>query len=884
MEKTRFFFSREQEQAELFKVIRSANNSHGVLLYIKGEVGTGKSYLVENFLDGIEDQVIVIRIRGIEYLRNDAFFGLRMLLKSIWRIEDASEENLSVVIERYFNSNVIISFIKPYIKWFLKLPLNEQEQFIVNNLKDSDKQDMALGSVINLIKYISHEKTLVVFIDDLHFLDSSTSVFIRYLSREIKNRRILGIFTSLPEFDLEKELSITRIDEMVLTNFSKSETGEYIAAAEDCEKVEPELLDFLYKRCKGNPLFIFEFMELMRENDFLRKEDNTLTLQTTFSNIPNKVSQIILSRYNNLKTPYKKLLKKGSIFGNEFSDSMLNKMGEDVDLSILLDYLIDKKFIEKTHRLEKKVGAENIYRFCHTTIKDIIYNTMSPNERSIYHKVAGEVFERELSGIANDNLNNMIHHFKEGNVKDKYVTYLLQSAKEKVQDFELSEAESSFMLLLDEGIKSSEVYKGLGDVYYKLEEFKKSLSYYNEIFELSDGDENLTIDTEISRINVLIKLARFNDAHQKIIQVEKLVEDKSKYLEQYLNILDIKGNLMLIQGIFDIAEEYFNESLEIKLKHYGNLHLKVADGYNNLGIIYRKKNKLKLAEEFILKALDIKKEFLGESHPDIADIYNSLALVYWTSNDLEKAEEFMTISIEIKKMIFGEEQISLGKSYINLGALYWKKQNYIEAEDLYKNALRILRNALGGEHPIVGVCYYNLGLLYFITDDLQNAEVNTKKALALCLLVYGEVHPETAKANNTLGLIYLSRNELKEAEILEKQALEIYENIYGHDDNLLVDSIINIAETLTKKSEFDQAKTYLDRAAKLVEKLNEEDYPVYNFRLNYLLSLYYKAKGEDEMLNTSISNVKRVVNEIKSVPLYPMLKKQVKEFLEEYTK
>ncbi|MCK4667774.1 tetratricopeptide repeat protein, partial [Candidatus Dependentiae bacterium] len=457
-----------------------------------------------------------------------------------------------------------------------------------------------------------------------------------------------------------------------------------------------------------------------------------------------------------------------------------------------------------------------------------------------------------------------------------------QSAKEKVQDFELSEAESSFMQLLDEGVKTSEVYKGLGDVYFKLEEYKKALDYYNEIFELSDGDEALTIDSEISRINVLIKLARFNDAQQKIIQVEKLVEDKSVYLKQYINILDIKGNLMLIQGILDIAEEYFNKSLETKLKHYGDLNLKVADSYNNLGIIYRKKNKLKLAEEYILKALDIKKEFLGENHPEIAEVYNSLALVYWTANDLEKAEDFLTISIEIKKMIFGEGQVSLAKGYINLGALYWKKQNYIEAEEFYKNALCILKNAFGEEHSNVAVCYYNLGLLYFITDDLNDAELNTKKALALCLLIYGEVHPETAKANNTLGLIYLSRNELNEAEILEKKALDIYENIYGHDDAFLIDAIINIAETLSKKSEFDQAKEYLDRAAKLIEKLNEEDFPIYYFRLNYLLGLYYKAKGEEDLLSTTISNAKRVVEKIKSVPLYPMLKKQVEEFLEEH--
>ncbi len=882
MEETRFFFGREHEQAELFKVIRSANNSHGILFYIKGEVGTGKTYLVENFLDGIEDQIEIIRIRGIEYLKDDAYFGLRMLLRSIWRIEETSEENLTEVIDNFFNSNVIISFIKPYIKWFLKLPLNEREQFIINNLQDSDKQDMALGSVINLIKYISHEKTLVIFIDDLHFLDRSTSVFIRYLSHEIKNRRILGIFTSLPEFNLEKEFNITRIDEMILTNFTKSETGEYIAASEDCEKVDPKLIDFIYKRCKGNPLFIFEFMALIREKEFLKREDNTLTLQTTFSNIPNKVSQIILSRYNYLKTPYKKLLKKGSIFGNEFSDLMLTKMSGDVDLNIFLDYLVEKKFIEKSQHLAKESEGENIYRFCHTSIRDIIYNTMAPDERSIYHKVAGEVFEREFSGIANDNLNIMIHHFKKGNVKDKYITYLLQSAKEKVQDFELSEAESSFMQLLDEGVKTSEVYKGLGDVYFKLEEYKKALDYYNEIFELSDGDEALTIDSEISRINVLIKLARFNDAQQKIIQVEKLVEDKSVYLKQYINILDIKGNLMLIQGILDIAEEYFNKSLETKLKHYGDLNLKVADSYNNLGIIYRKKNKLKLAEEYILKALDIKKEFLGENHPEIAEVYNSLALVYWTANDLEKAEDFLTISIEIKKMIFGEGQVSLAKGYVNLGALYWKKQNYIEAEEFYKNALCILKNAFGEEHSNVAVCYYNLGLLYFITDDLNDAELNTKKALALCLLIYGEVHPETAKANNTLGLIYLSRNELNEAEILEKKALDIYENIYGHDDAFLIDAIINIAETLSKKSEFDQAKEYLDRAAKLIEKLNEEDFPIYYFRLNYLLGLYYKAKGEEDLLSTTISNAKRVVEKIKSVPLYPMLKKQVEEFLEEH--
>jgi tetratricopeptide (TPR) repeat protein len=66
------------------------------------------------------------------------------------------------------------------------------------------------------------------------------------------------------------------------------------------------------------------------------------------------------------------------------------------------------------------------------------------------------------------------------------------------------------------------------------------------------------------------------------------------------------------KGDFEKAIVYFEKSLEIDLKVYGNFHRSTAITYSKLGDVYTKKNDLIQAKECYDKAYTIYNEVLGQ--------------------------------------------------------------------------------------------------------------------------------------------------------------------------------------------------------------------------------------------------------------------------------
>jgi tetratricopeptide (TPR) repeat protein len=75
---------------------------------------------------------------------------------------------------------------------------------------------------------------------------------------------------------------------------------------------------------------------------------------------------------------------------------------------------------------------------------------------------------------------------------------------------------------------------------------------------------------------------------------------------------------------YDQAEIYYEKSLNILVKVFGQKHPKVGISLYNLADIYRKKGNLDKALEVYEKSRDILVESLGDDHLEVAEVRNCL--------------------------------------------------------------------------------------------------------------------------------------------------------------------------------------------------------------------------------------------------------------------
>ena len=75
---------------------------------------------------------------------------------------------------------------------------------------------------------------------------------------------------------------------------------------------------------------------------------------------------------------------------------------------------------------------------------------------------------------------------------------------------------------------------------------------------------------------------------------------------------------------YEKAEIYYQRSLEILRKVFGDKHPKVAISLYNLADVYRKRASFDQALELYSKSRDILTEALGNDHLEVAEVLNCL--------------------------------------------------------------------------------------------------------------------------------------------------------------------------------------------------------------------------------------------------------------------
>lgn len=349
--------------------------------------------------------------------------------------------------------------------------------------------------------------------------------------------------------------------------------------------------------------------------------------------------------------------------------------------------------------------------------------------------------------------------------------------------------------------------------------------------------EKRSLEQDLVNLFQMAKNSYQNDtAYYYIRKLVELSPDNTDYL-------DLAGEFAN-RGVGRYREslEYYQKSLDLKLKTYGEEHEKVVRAYMLVGNAYQILAQFDKALEYIQKALDTQLKLSGEENYYVAHCYSSMALIYANYFQFDIALEYALKSHNIRVKLYGEDNVEVMNSFRNLGNYYLTLNQPEQAEKCYQKASDILSKLPGEHEKEKAENYMGFAKLYLSMERYDKALEYYPKAIDLYTKMYGPEDLHLAIIYSHLCLIYTNLEQYDTALEYIQKAFDIRQKKTPNHP-WLTQYNQQAAECYIKMGQLDKAIEKMEETAPLLRKTKADmEY------LDLLGSLLHKVGRDEEAL------------------------------------
>ncbi|MEP6973143.1 MAG: AAA family ATPase [Actinomycetota bacterium] len=367
------FVDRRREIALLsdtFERVRERGRAH--LVTLLGEPGIGKTRVVEEFLDGLAEDVTVLSGRTSQFEEQVTFWPLaQMILHAIDQAEDESDGHTLERLRR-----AATAWVGPAdaerVAQRLSLALGLGEEASHENRYHS--ADVRRG-VLAMIEGLASSGSVVLVFEDLHAAEPLLLDLIENLMRDARRLPLLVVCVARWGFLDERPGWAGGLADAVTLWVEPLSTEDAVQLAIEAGDLRHHDALRVAEHSGGNPLFIVEITGmLLREEEMLPPTGAAPSARL----LPPTVQAVIASRMDSLSPAARDLLRKASVFARGvFDASELSLLAEP--RKGVLSELEDAEFLV---REEDRADA---WRFRSDVLRDVAYESLAKRERQRLH-------------------------------------------------------------------------------------------------------------------------------------------------------------------------------------------------------------------------------------------------------------------------------------------------------------------------------------------------------------------------------------------------------------------------------------------------------------------------------------------------------------------
>jgi predicted ATPase len=409
---------RAAELETLHQAMAVALQGERQVLFVTGEVGIGKTALVDAFCRqvGAESQARIARGQSVEGFGGKEPYHPVMEALTELCTEAGDGKSLRVLQQKAPN-------------WYNKLPcvLNAETRSLPASHVPSDRM---LGEICDAIETMAADTPLVLIFEDLHWADHSTLDLVSALARRRANAKLMLIATYRPGdvSDAQHPLKGLKQDlltrklcaEMALRPLARSAVAEFLSKELSQTKVPSGLTSFLHQHSEGNPLFMIAVLEHLVSQDYLRRQDDAWQLTSPLAEIdmgvPTALSELIELQIERLDPADQRLLEAASLIGVVFpawaAAAALN--GDIEEIEDQYEKLTRRlHFLHPAGHDELPDGTQSaFYVFAHGLYREVLYKRQSSSRRARRHLRVADKLLQLFAGREQDVAPELALHFE----------------------------------------------------------------------------------------------------------------------------------------------------------------------------------------------------------------------------------------------------------------------------------------------------------------------------------------------------------------------------------------------------------------------------------------------------------------------------------------
>jgi class 3 adenylate cyclase/predicted ATPase len=412
------FIGRGREIEEIGRALALVRIGRGQIVAVTGEPGVGKSRLLHEFKQKRPAECLLLEAAAISHSASAPYHVVIELLRNYFRLlpEDTQQQRWKKVESKIaeYGLQDTLHYICP----LLALPLGDA------GAPESDLQlrkRRTVDAVKQLLLMESRRQPLLLVIEDVHWLDRESRLFLSVLASSITTAHILGLVSIRPEFRHEfgnrsyyKQINLSPLDADEAHEMLQSHLGH--------GPVPSELEQFVVEKSEGNPLFIEEILQALFDQGVLVRGDTTTVARPLNAiTIPTTIRGILSSRIDRLSATEKELLQVIAVIGRKSPLRLLNRVVSwpENQLEMVLAKL---QFLELAYEQPSELGPE--YALKHALTQDVAYGSLLREKRALLHENAARAIEAVYGDWLDDHLDELARHYECcGNVS-KTVHYL----------------------------------------------------------------------------------------------------------------------------------------------------------------------------------------------------------------------------------------------------------------------------------------------------------------------------------------------------------------------------------------------------------------------------------------------------------------------------
>ncbi len=853
----KIFVGRESELETLEAHLKETLEGRGRVVFLVGEAGIGKSTLVQQFFKRTATRYPQVRcamaecdrpIGDVDVGALSAYAPFKALIGELVGQEQERGEHWAMTYLREVGPSWL--GIIPGVG-DLVAALGDTAAFVWERRKDSDRIDGGNGQMtqeqifqqaVNTFKNIAAKHNpLVLFVDDWHWADDSSTNLLFHLARQLTDSRILFLAAYRPHdvqtsregrghpiVQVHNELNRYSISyDLPMVFLNRQEVDAYLQAEFPRARFAPEVLDWLWDVSDGSPLFLTEYVRLLREDGVLTA-DGQLRGQMTEIRVPQGAHGVIEERLRRLSDELRRVLAYASAEGQNFTTLVLARLLQSDRLSLLEKLQV----VEKAHDLIANIGTDTVrgekttrYAFTHTLVYRSLYESLNEEQREILHGMIVEWLGEEYAGAEQGEreplATHLVAHAAEAHNYMQEARFALVAAGQTrasyAHDETLRQCELGLQALeklttpepmADEMGVSLLLERGRTERY--IGRWQEAQSTFEQAVERAEklGKPELLAKAlyyEGWVSHLLGDVERALMAYDQSLALFESVGDREGLATVYNNL----GSIYDARGDYERALIWYEQSALLKeeLNDYAGL----ATAYNNIGGIHDARGDYDAALEWYQKDLTLSEQ-LG-NRAGLAATYNNIGQVYQARGDYEQAMQWYTQSIEIKEEL--NDLPGLATTYNNIGWLLYARGDYDAALEWYQQSAALFdelgdRAGLAATSNNIGTIHrargdYDAALEWYRQDQAISEELGDREGLA--------------RTYNNIGGIHDARGEDDLALEWYRRSLDLFQELGSRAG--LATALSNIGGVYHVRGDYDAALEWYERSRVVREELGD---------------------------------------------------------------